>query len=648
GIWNLNGEKVPKEVLVRFTDSLAHRGPDGSGYYIDDSANIGLGHRRLSILDLSENGSQPMSYGNERYWISYNGEVFNFIELRKELVQKGFSFKSNSDTEIILAAYSCWGKDCLLKFNGMWALAVWDKQEQTLFLARDRFGIKPLYYLHRPGKCFAFSSETGSFKRLEGYQRSIDRNNMTLVLNDNLALIGNGYTVFENIYQLLPGHFILLGKNSIPRQQRWWSTLEHRVKTPSTYAEQVEQFSEIFEDACRIQMRSDVPIASALSGGVDSSSVNCMIYHLMNGSKDKSRIPENWQNSFFAYFKDTDQDEKYFAEEVIHYVKSKATIIETDYTQMAMNAERSAIDFDDVSGSPIVSICDTYRAMHKAGLKVSIDGHGPDEMLYGYPFMVREAYRWAVNRNKAELAEDIAETYVGLFGESVAVNPQNDLNAIAAASKKKLLKRLAGSFVPDSLRSYLKSQNVSSHQVKINSWLKNKEVKSLQELSGSPEKLFLLNDLDRSVYRDFHYGMLQGLLRDFDRASMQNHIEIRMPFMDWRLVTFVFSLPIESKIGHGFTKRILRDSMKGKMPENIRTRKLKMGFSAPLVNFFTTGMKQYVMDKVSSRRFIESDLWDGRSIQECAVKHFENNSWQWSDCSLIWKFINADLINSAQ
>src|SRR3974377_555025 len=144
GIWNLNGEKEQKEGLFTFTDSLAHRGPDGSGYYIDDSANIGLGHRRLSILDLSENGSQPMSYGNERYWISYNGEVFNFIELRKELVQKGFSFKSNSDTEISLAAYSCWGKDCLLKFNGMWALAVWDKQEQTLFLARDRFGIKPL------------------------------------------------------------------------------------------------------------------------------------------------------------------------------------------------------------------------------------------------------------------------------------------------------------------------------------------------------------------------------------------------------------------------------------------------------------------------------------------------------------------------
>ena len=202
GIWQLNNEPLAEQKLQRFTNTLEHRGPDGFGFYIDKKSCLGLGHRRLSILDLSEAGKQPMSFADARYWISYNGEIFNFIELKSELKSKGYAFKTETDTEVILAAYHYWGTDALPRFNGMWAMAIWDTYEQKLFLARDRFGIKPLYYLYIPDSLFAFASETIAFKNLEGYQRTFDEKNVGLQLEDSTALEGIGYTIFQNIFQL--------------------------------------------------------------------------------------------------------------------------------------------------------------------------------------------------------------------------------------------------------------------------------------------------------------------------------------------------------------------------------------------------------------------------------------------------------------
>ena len=182
GIYKFNNEPIVKKTLIRFTDSMHHRGPDGSGYELFESETVGLGQRRLAILDLSEAGKQPMSYADQRYWITYNGEVFNFSDVKKELVKLNYSFKSNSDTEVILAAYIQWGKDCLNKFNGMWAFAIWDNQKKELFLSRDRFGIKPLYYIFIPGKLFAFASETRAFKFLDGFNRCFDEKLLSTII----------------------------------------------------------------------------------------------------------------------------------------------------------------------------------------------------------------------------------------------------------------------------------------------------------------------------------------------------------------------------------------------------------------------------------------------------------------------------------
>ncbi len=283
GIWFRKGEELYPQVLDTFNDSMAHRGPDGHGQRIFNGC-LGLAHRRLSILDTSEAGAQPMADHTGRYHLSFNGEVFNFLELRTELESKGEVFQSDSDTEVILAAYRCWGMDAFHRFNGMWALAIWDVQEQELLLCRDRFGIKPLYYLDDKS-VFAFASETIAFKHLPGYTRKVHMQRMQIGLEDTYALEGRGYTLFEDIYQLLPGHFIRLKRNESVQQRRWYHIDNSKASPPKEYEEQVAAYQSLFKESCALRMRSDVPLATALSGGVDSTAVYSMVHLLRHSPK---------------------------------------------------------------------------------------------------------------------------------------------------------------------------------------------------------------------------------------------------------------------------------------------------------------------------------------------------------------------------
>jgi asparagine synthase (glutamine-hydrolysing) len=274
GIWNFDGNDIPKEKLKSFNDSLSHRGPDGDGLYIDSVSHIGLGHRRLSILDLSERGAQPMSYLNGRYQIVYNGEVFNFIELKNELLALGYTFASDTDTEVIIAAYDAWGTSALLKMNGMWAFAIWDMQKKELFIARDRFGIKPLYYNFRPGVSLAFASETIAFDSLDGFKKEFDEKLLSYAVQKPFNLEGYGYTIYKGIYSLLPGHYaVIRSEDKKIHQKRWWNTLDNKIQVPDTYEKRVKLFRDMFINSCNLRLRSDVSIGTALSGGVDSSAV---------------------------------------------------------------------------------------------------------------------------------------------------------------------------------------------------------------------------------------------------------------------------------------------------------------------------------------------------------------------------------------
>lgn len=311
--------------LERFTDTLRHRGPDGRGTFID--GNLGLGHRRLAILDLSDAGKCPMSYGGadgRRYWITYNGEIYNFLELRSELQKLGHRFHTETDTEVVLAAFAQWGGDCLLRFNGMWALAIWDTVERVLFLARDRFSVKPLYYLST-GR-FAFASELKAFLALDTFSPGLNEEIVPGIIQNSYSYEGtNQETILRGIRRLPGGHCLVLKDDGHYTIKKWWETQDHIPQIPARYEEQVEQFRELFLDAVRIRMRSDVPIGTCLSGGIDSSAIaSSMAWNYHEGKTGLERCADDWQHTFIAGFPGTEIDECECAAEVVKHIGAKA------------------------------------------------------------------------------------------------------------------------------------------------------------------------------------------------------------------------------------------------------------------------------------------------------------------------------------
>src|SRR5688572_4819729 len=640
GIWHLDNKPISIEKLRKFTDSLSHRGPDAGCYWLNSENTLGLGHRRLSILDLSVNGNQPMNYANNRYKIIYNGEIFNFLELKKELESKGYLFTTTSDTEVILAAYDCWGNACLNRFNGMWALAILDAHKRTLFLARDRFGIKPLNYIYQAGKLFAFASETYAFKFLEDFSRSFDTRLLSYNIADPFSLEAHGYTIYENIYQVLPGHYMEVSVDiTHPEQKRWWSTLEAMVEVPQHYEEQVEKLKELFFDAVRLRLRSDVPIASALSGGLDSSSVYCSIFHVMNGKTMPERTPDNWQQAFVATFPGTSIDEKAYAEEVIQFTNGKVEYIEPDFTNLAEKIKQETLLFDSIYLTPILALSEVYRAMHQQKFKVSMDGHGVDEMLFGYPSML-EAVLKSRHNGSVQIDKDLLETILQMYFPEERGGIKTNLTMRPSEQGVSTIKKIGRMVIPAGIQRLMNRAGLSGHPF----GLINKE--RLPSLSDAPYETATMSNENRIAFEAFHTNMLPTILRNCDRISMQQSMEIRMPFIDHRIVSFIFSLPFRSKTADGFSKRIVRDAMKNYIPECIRTRKGKIGFNAPMPEWFSGKLSEFILDEIRSASFLQSDVWNGKWVKAFAEGRIKNRSWTWDDCMAFWPVLNAHILLS--
>jgi asparagine synthase (glutamine-hydrolysing) len=619
GIYHLNNQKLSIEKLKRFTDSMSHRGPDGAGYELFDNELLGFGHRRLSILDLSEAGKQPMSYADERYWICYNGEVFNFQKIKNELLAKNYTFKSDTDTEVILAAYIEWGKDCLHKFNGMWAFAIWDKQEQTMFLSRDRFGIKPLYYYFEAGKFFAFASETRNFKFLDNFQRNINQELLDYNLKDNYALEGIGYTIFDNIYQLLPGHYIEFEKSDNHIQQkRWFDILDfNQQQVPEKLEEQAEKFYEIFRDACKLRLISDVPVATALSGGLDSTAVYSTVFDIIK-NESLNRINANSQKAFTAIFPGLENDEEQYAKKAIDFTKGEIEYICTDVANLAATIEKETELVDFISSAPITSISAVYKGMKKAGISVSMDGHGVDEMLYGYRDMIHNLYIDALF-TKGKNPQSYADVLLNMYHSDKHNTTKQKFDK---EIKEKQLREKSLSF---KLKYLIKGEQAPLDKAFIPLPLKS--------LSDKPYDFSKFSLSKRMVYFEFFQNTLPALLRNFDRAGMINSIEIRMPFMDWRLVTYIFSLPEESKLGKGFTKLIVREAMKNRMDESLRTRTFKVGIGSPIEHWLKTYLKDWVINSITNQK-----------LKEDFLNNNQNYNSQNQIFTKVWQEINIKLI----
>lgn len=579
GILGVYNSYVSKDILKICGERLVNRGPDGGASWNDDMCY--LAHRRLSILDLSDNGKQPMLSNCQRYVITYNGEIYNYLEIKKELQDRGYTFYSNCDTEVILNAYIEYGEKCVEQFNGMWALGIYDRREKTIFLSRDRFGIKPLFW-SRIGEGYAFASE---MKALTPMIENITVNERILRGNiDNWSRYESTQECLINEIHRLPAGYNAYIKNDEIQLERWWNTLENIPEIPERYEEQVEVFRDLFFDSCKIRMRSDVSLGTALSGGLDSSATICTMAHIAQGSKADDRINRDFQHAYIATFPNTIQDEKKYSDIVVNMLNLKNTEVCVDARRGIDNILKYQYDFEEVWWTSPIPMMQLYEGMRRNGTVVTLDGHGADELFGGYVNDIIFALL-DVQGNAAEI-EKILDTYF---------EAQERVEKITELKKAKTYARF---MLGRGIKNFSKCKDFHPDILRE---------KGFDSLSW----------LNKRLYNNSSAEILPTLLRNYDRYSMANGVEIRMPFMDYRIVRFAFALEWKAKMHGGYTKAIIRDALKDIMPIEIIERKSKLGFNTPINEWWYSDFKEWIIDTVNSQAFLQSTiLQDSKKVRQ--------------------------------
>jgi asparagine synthase (glutamine-hydrolysing) len=556
----------PKQVVDSIISNSEHRGPDGSGFYNANNDSLALGHTRLSIFDLTDFGQQPMHY-RDRFTITFNGAIYNFLELQQELISKGHIFKSTSDTEVILAAFSEWGTDCVHRFNGMWAFAIWDDLQKSLFLSRDRFGVKPLYYHFSKGNSFTFASEIQAFKS-SFFDLSLNKEHVLALLHEPNCLDPLGFTPYENLYLLPAGHSLVIDKKlNSSRPFKWWNLTENQIEDSDESIE--SEFNHLMEEACEIRLRSDAPLASALSGGLDSSS----IFTKVNQTETNvSRFcPGNYRSCFNMAFNKSMDSEHKFAKLVATHFQQNCKFALVNSANLWSDLSSLTSHFGDFSGTPLTCISPLYNHMSNNGIKVSIDGHGGDECLLGYPDMINDAIQFATPDEKISLKA----TLEGML-KNPAYSPEHHI-PISAKARIALgkVKRLCG--FGTKTRTSSPINQIPSYTLCRDDFKVPDLVNDYRERKREMKKsLFGIHRAAIELER------LPLILRNFDKASMFSGVEIRAPFLDYRLVEFCCNLPLRQKVRNGYTKYILRKTIDEYLPSEITWRKHKIGINAPL------------------------------------------------------------------
>ena len=586
--------------VARMADLLRHRGPDDEGFVLfpeqgpvclggDDTVAFGgmgapaylptvhhkewsaepapsflaMGHRRLSIIDLSSSGHQPMSY-LDRYWIVYNGEVFNHDELREELRQAGYRFGSASDTEVLLAGYDKWGPGLLDRCNGMWAIAIYDRMARTLFLARDRFGVKPFYYrVGAGGQSLAFASEIKAFSALPDWRPEIAPQPVFDFLAWGIQDHGEE-TMFRGVYHLPPGNYsvIRLGSNHRLVQPlaekltttRWYDLATKRHEVPSDFDQAAAEFRRMFLDAVRLRMRADVPLGSCLSGGLDSSSIVCAVRAQL-----QSIGATQAQKTFSSCSEFPDIDEREFIAEVTRNNNIDETqIFPTGEELFARLDELVWMQDEPFGSSSVFAQWCLFRAVRDNGVVVALDGQGADEQLAGYHGFLG-----------ARLAGLARSGRIGDFlGELRAVR------RLHGYGPTKFAEYLIANLMPSSIRPLGALRGMTQMR---RDWISVGELRATDRdpLVHLGARALSVRDLSLA---QMNGSNLQMLLHWEDRNSMAHSIEARVPFLDYRLVEYILSLPDVFKLEDGITKRVLRRGMQGLVPEKILARIDKKGF----------------------------------------------------------------------
>ena len=590
GQYCFDGRAPDKDLLARMSQQLIHRGPDGVGTEIRGCT--GLVHRRLAIIDLSKEGLQPMTNEDKTLWLVYNGEIYNYVELREELIKKGHRFHSQSDTEVILHAYEEWSTGCLQRFNGMWAFALWDERTQQLFCARDRFGIKPFYYSEINGS-FLFASEIKALIEHLDVGKTPDDE----ILGTYLAWGVQDHsarTMFDGISQLKPAHALIVTKDGPHIPYQYWDVRINDALQSEIHDQQDEdRFLDLLRDATRIHLRSDVAVGTCLSGGIDSSTLAVLINNLIRDEAPPS--VSDRQKTFSVVFTDKRFDESLYIDEIVN-----ATGVDSHRTEPAPERLWDDIDRliwvqDEPFGS--LSIYAQYCVMRLAqkNVKVVLDGQGADELLAGYL-----AYQASYIR--------------GL------------LHSFHAG---KALREIAGSlrihrgFFSSALRQLLVRRTRRN--------LLTVPVPPVDRYAGS------LADVLR---RELCSTNLPALLHYEDRNSMAFSLESRVPYLDVRLVEYVASLPLDQKIRNGVTKIALRKAVKGIIPESIRCRMDKMGFVTPEEIWMKEALRPFVLDVLSTDSFRARPYWNAEAVVKNYLAFLDGRSVYSPE---IWRIVCTEL-----
>ncbi|MEN9946469.1 MAG: hypothetical protein RLZZ293_855, partial [Pseudomonadota bacterium] len=572
-------------------NQIKHRGPDDEGYYVeteqqqlvlagDDSQcdgqliytqatklndylelpiELGLGHRRLSIVDLSPQGHQPLAREQGDYWISYNGEVYNYLELRQELEQLGYKFISATDTEVILAAYQQWGSQCLGKFNGMFSFIIYDRVRQQLFIARDRFGVKPLYYYSDSNGVY-LASEIKQFSQLPNWKAQLNHQLAYDFLAHGLSDHTN-QTLFTHVNQLAGGEYVLVNRSSFTSIADFvpvsWYQLPQQA-TKLSYAQAKSEFAKLFTDAVKLRLRADVKIGSCLSGGLDSSAIVSTMAPLLAKQKAQELL-----NTFSACSEHKQFDEREYIEEVVKHTQAKAFYCYPSLENLFNINESLTWHQDEPFGSTsIFAQWSVFEYAKSQQVSVMLDGQGADEQLAGYQGLYFQIY---LNQllSQAKFSQFIREL--------------SALHKLHKLSLKAMLLRSLISLFPVSFKHKL--GNILGKQQYSTNWLNS-------GLRYQPINPYLVNglnnrDVEQTLRAQLSRINLSMLLHWEDRDSMAHSVESRVPFLDYRLVEFLASLPTEYKIKNGISKRILRDSLTNIMPSKITNRLSKLGFATP-------------------------------------------------------------------
>jgi len=610
GIVRFDKKPIKKEFLTAMLQTIKHRGPDDEGFFVD--GYVGLGHVRLSILDLSNAGKQPMTDATGRYTIVQNGESYNYIELREELKSLGYTFQTQTDTEVVLNGYIEWGEAVLDKLNGMFAMAIYDKQEQTLFIARDRFGVKPLYY-YVSGEQLVFASEIPAIMKALPNKPKANEN----VIFDYLVFNRTDQTeetFFSNIFKLQHGCCITLNlkqsftKESLPIR-KWYNLAEHvhtrkQEISHMTSADAERCYMDLFKRAIKLRLRADVPWGVCLSGGLDSSAITATIIKEMK---------EPNVHSFSAiYGKDSRADESTFIDEF------KGIVPNMHYIHP--NAEKLYAHLDDyvrIQGepTPTTSPYALYSILSEASkyVKVILDGQGSDEALAGYEYIPGLYYKSLLTHFKwGRLAKELIQ-YAKLH------------------KSWRHVKYMAFFLLPSKMRTKVR--------VMQRGYI-NPEFVEKHKNSVIADKLYSANTMTEMLINHFEYK-LEHLNKWGDRDTMAFGIEGRSPFLDKNLVEFSIALKDELKIKGGYTKFILREVMKGIMPEKVRLRVDKKGFSVPQDEWFRTEkFHKLVYDILSSESFAKRGYFFPEEAKKLYQRHLSGEINISKD---IWKWINLEL-----